>query len=40
MTELAYELCKAGVDLPKGILSQQEFLDHLLPILEDRRELW
>ena len=40
VTELAYELCKAGVDLPKGILSQQEFLDHLLPILEDRRELW
>ena len=40
VTELAYELCKAGVDLPKGILSQQEFLDHLLPILEDRREVW
>ena len=40
VTELAYELCKAGVDLPKGILSQQESLDHLLPILEDRRELW
>lgn len=40
VTELAYELCKAGVDLPKGILSQKEFLDHLLPILEDRRELW
>ena len=40
VTELSYELCKAGVDLPKGILSQQEFLDHLLPILEDRRELW
>jgi len=32
VTELAYELRKAGVDLPEGILSQQEFLDSLLPV--------
>lgn len=34
VTELAYELRKAGVDLPEGILSQQEFLKYLVPILK------
>ncbi len=33
VTELAYELRKAGVDLPEGILSQEEFLEALLPLL-------
>lgn len=37
VTELAYELRKAGVDLPEGILSRQELLENLLPILEERR---
>ena len=29
-TELAYELKKAGVDLPDGILSQEEFVEAFL----------
>ena len=32
VTELAYELKKAGVDLPEGILSQEEFMEYILPI--------
>lgn len=36
VTELAYELRKAGVDLPEGILTQQELLDSLVPILKRR----
>lgn len=36
VTELAYELRKAGVELPEGILSQQELLDSLLPIFAER----
>ena len=36
VTELAYELRKAGVGLPEGILSQQELLDSLLPIFAER----
>ena len=32
VTELAYELKKAGVDLPEGILSQEEFMEQILPI--------
>ena len=38
VTELAYELRKAGVDLPEGILSQQEFLDNLMPILRKQEK--
>lgn len=37
VTELAYELRKAGVDLPEGILSRQELLEYLLPIFEEIR---
>ncbi len=36
VTELAYELRKAGVDLPEGILTQEEFLDRILPLLKER----
>lgn len=32
VTELAYELRKAGVELPEGILSQEEFLEAILPL--------
>lgn len=32
VTELAYELRKAGVELPEGILSQDEFMEQILPI--------
>lgn len=41
VTELAYELNKEGIPLPKGILSKQELMDYLLPLLteaKDRRE--
>lgn len=31
VTELAYELQKAGVDLPDGILTLEELMDNLLP---------
>ncbi len=33
VTELAYELRKAGLDVPEGILSQEELLECLLPVL-------
>lgn len=33
-TELAYELNKAGLHLPKGILSKEELVKDLLPILQ------
>ena len=36
VTELAYELRKAGLDIPEGILTQEEFLDHLLPLFRER----
>ncbi len=36
VTELAYELRKAGVKLPEGILSRKELLDSLLPLLAER----
>lgn len=32
VTELAFELREAGVDIPKGILTQQELMDCLLPL--------
>lgn len=34
VTELAYELRAAGLELPKGILTQQELMDSLLPLLD------
>ena len=36
VTELAYELKKAGVKIPDGILSQEELMDCLLPVFEER----
>lgn len=36
VTELAYELREAGVDIPKGILTQEELMDSLLPLLAQR----
>ena len=35
VTELAYELKKAGMPLPDGILTQEELLEHLLPLLRE-----
>lgn len=34
VTELAYELKEAGVDLPDGILSKEELMKYLVPILK------
>ena len=36
VTELAYELRKAGMDLPEGILSQEEFMEQILPIFAQK----
>ena len=36
VTELAYELKKAGIDLPDGILSQEELMSCLLPAFEKK----
>ncbi len=33
ITELAYELKKAGMDLPDGILSREELIEHLVPLI-------
>ena len=33
VTELAYELRKAGMDLPEGIITRKELMDNLLPLL-------
>lgn len=35
VTELAYELKKAGMPLPDGILTREELLEHLLPLLRE-----
>ena len=35
VTELAYELKKAGMHLPDGILTREELLEHLLPLLRE-----
>lgn len=32
VTELAYELKQKGVDLPEGILTREELMEHLLPL--------
>ena len=36
VTELAYELKQAGVDLPDGILTMDELMEKLLPILHEK----
>ena len=36
VTELAFELKEAGVMLPDGILSQDELMEALLPLLKER----
>ena len=36
VTELAYELKQAGVDLPDGILTMDELVEKLLPILHEK----
>lgn len=36
VTELAYELQKAGVDLPDGILTLEELMKYLLPVFAKR----
>ena len=36
VTELAYKLKKAGIDLPDGILSQEELMSCLLPAFEKK----
>ncbi|MDO5417381.1 MAG: energy-coupling factor transporter ATPase [Lachnospiraceae bacterium] len=38
VTELAYELKKAGVNLPDGILTRKELMENLLPLFEHRKE--
>lgn len=35
VTELAYELKKMGVDLPNGILTKEELMEQLLPLLKE-----
>lgn len=35
VTELAYELKKNGVDLPDGILTKEELMENLLPLLKE-----
>ena len=35
MTELAYELKQAGLDLPDGILTMDELMDKLLPMFRE-----
>lgn len=39
VTELAYELKQAGVDLPEGILTIEELTEHLLPIFRKANAL-
>ena len=34
VTELAYELKKGGVSLPDGILTMEELMQHLLPLMQ------
>lgn len=36
VTELAWELRKAGLDIPAGILCQEELMGHLLPMFQER----
>ncbi len=33
VTELAYELKKAGMDLPEGILTREQLMEHLIPLM-------
>lgn len=36
VTELAYELKEAGIDLPDGILGRRELMKYLLPIMKEK----
>ena len=36
MTELAYELKQAGLDLPDGILTMDELMEKLLPMFHEK----
>ncbi len=36
VTELAWELKNAGVELPDGILTMEELMNHLLPIMKEQ----
>ena len=36
VTELAYELKQAGLDLPDGILTMDELMDRLLPMFREK----
>lgn len=38
VTELAYELKQAGVALPDGVLTREELMEHLLPIMKKSAE--
>lgn len=36
VTELAYELQKEGIELPDGILTMEELMKHLLPMMKEK----
>lgn len=36
VTELAWELREAGLDIPAGILTQEELMEHLLPLFHEK----
>lgn len=40
VTELAYELKQAGVPLPDGVLTREEFIDALMRVFEKKRPGW
>ena len=40
VTELAYELKQAGVPLPDGVLTREEFIDALMRVFEKKRPEW
>ena len=36
VTELAWELRKGGLEIPAGVLSSEELMEHLLPLFDKR----
>ena len=38
VTELAFELKQAGVELPDGILTMDELMGYLLPMMKERMQ--
>ncbi len=40
VTELAYELKQAGVSLPDGVLTREELITALMPVLEEKHPEW